>query len=180
MPNLRSIFKISYRSKGRATWRNVETQELFNIPLDQSNRIRTNIERYTSIEQLENALFYQTNIGKMTSNIQAVNNFGKALYRLNVDESEYNALMRAFNSMSEAEKDKFWKINENFLTNVYNYYSDYIDDPFTARYGMRPEAPKDGSVIETAWGNGRQTGQMIESRLWEAFAQFGRYRDDFI
>ena len=179
MPGLRTRFKISYRSKGRATWRNVETDELFNIPLDQSNRIRRNIERYGSLEQLENALFYQTSIGRTITNVKAINNFEKALYRLNVSEDEYSALVDAFKALSESEKNRFWQINENFLTNVYNYYADYIDDPRTARFGQTP-LPSGQGVPETVWGNGRATGMHIENRLWEALAQFGRYRDDFI
>ena len=183
--NLLSKVKVSYPKKGWAQWRELEGVGFkFMIPLDQSNRIRRNINRYANIDQLRTALYYQTERGRALNNIKAIEVFSeKVIQQLGVSEREGKALQRAFESLSDEEKNRFWEINENLMKQVYNFYSDYIDDPHTARFGMKLSVENKSNApqwVEQVGAKGDRAKGEITDRLWESMAQLGRYRDDFI
>ena len=186
----RRNYKIASRG-GWMTFTNIGTGRKYRVPREQGLSLKHKMSKYKSLENFETALYRRTTAGKFESNLNAVENLHEALDRIGIDEKTASALERAIDELEPEQKNQFWERNSNFLNNVYDFYSQYVTDPFTAVYGrdVKPEDfEKYPSYIESVFPSiadpeNRQVdtaGQReIVNRMWESLAQFGKYRSNY-
>ena len=177
----RKNFKISSRG-GWMIFTNIDTGRKMRVPREQGLQLKRKMGKYKSLESFETALYRRTTVGQFEANIKAVESLHEALDRIGIDERTATALERAISDLSDEEKSRFWEINSNFLSNVYDFYSQYTTDPRTAVYG-RDVKPEDfdsyGAYIEAIYPNVKESQRQIVDRMWESLAQLGRYRSNY-
>ena len=177
-------FAISRPKKGVVRLRDRASDIRYEMSAEQFNQMRENT--YRSFEQFEKAVQWRSQLGSYERQRRATENLTGIINAFDIEPEERDAIVSAFESLSDEEKVKFWQENEWLVRKTYDYYRELIDiGPEYAVFGedisfgyLRD--PKNRAILEKLGAIGKAPQSEIVNRLWSSLSKYGLYRKDFL